>query len=189
MQLTDRFDVAAGGLSRGMKQRLCLAKTLLHDPPVLLLDEPASGLDPRARLEMKALIVELGKVGKTILISSHILSELADFCNSVGIIEQGKMIISGPIEDILRRLQPGLTMSVRLISPDDRLGATLAAHPGVDGVAVDGERAHFKLAGGAVEASSLLRTLMASGFAVVDFHEQTGNLQDIFLQVSGGRVA
>ena len=100
LDLTHKRDDYVNGLSKGMKQRLCLAKTLVHDPPVLILDEPASGLDPRARLEMKALLTELKGMGKTILVSSHILSELADFCTSIGIIERGKLLAAGSIQEI-----------------------------------------------------------------------------------------
>src|SRR4029079_18881855 len=99
LDLTHKRDDFVTGLSRGMKQRLCLAKTLVHDPPVLILDEPSSGLDPRARLEVKALLKELRQMGKTILISSHILTELADCCTSIGIIERGQLLMHGPIED------------------------------------------------------------------------------------------
>ncbi len=105
LELTHKRDDYVNGLSKGMKQRLCLAKTLVHDPPVLILDEPASGLDPRARLEMKALLNELRGMGKTILVSSHILSELADFCTSIGIIERGKLLAAGSIQDIQRQLR------------------------------------------------------------------------------------
>ena len=96
LDLTGKRDAFVNSLSRGMKQRLCLAKTLVHDPPVLILDEPSSGLDPRARIEVKALLKELRKMGKTILISSHILTELADCCTSIGIIERGKLLMHGP---------------------------------------------------------------------------------------------
>ena len=189
VQLTEKADTPAGSLSRGMKQRLFLAKTLLHDPKVLLLDEPASGLDPRARLDLRDVIIDLGKQGKAVLVSSHILAEMADFCNSVGIMERGKMLVSGRIDDILKQLQPGLTMAVRLVAPDDRLGPALGAAPGVSQVQLDGERATFKLAGGAPEAAALLKKLISDGLVVADYHEVAGNLQDIFLQVSTGRVS
>lgn len=109
LDLTYKRDDYVNGLSRGMKQRLCLAKTLVHDPPVLILDEPASGLDPRARVEVKALLKELRRMGKTILISSHILTELADCCTSIGIIERGQLLMHGPIDDVYRRIQ-GLSL-------------------------------------------------------------------------------
>src|SRR6476469_1266265 len=115
LDLTHKRDDYVNGLSKGMKQRLCLAKTLVHDPPVLILDEPASGLDPRARLEMKALLNELRGIGKTILVSIHILSELADFCTSIGIIERGKLLAAGSIQQIQRQLRSHRVLKVRVI--------------------------------------------------------------------------
>ena len=115
LDLTHKRDDYVNGLSKGMKQRLCLAKTLVHDPPVLILDEPASGLDPRARLEMKALLNELKQMGKTILISSHILSELADFCTSIGIIERGKMLAAGSIQEIQQQIRSHRVLKVRVL--------------------------------------------------------------------------
>src|SRR6185503_3555525 len=113
LDLTVKRDDFVNGLSRGMKQRLCLAKTLVHDPPVLILDEPSSGLDPRARLEVKALLKELRRMGKTILISSHILTELADTCTSIGIIERGQLLLHGPIETVYRQIQRNRHIEVR----------------------------------------------------------------------------
>ena len=118
-----------------MKQRLCLAKTLVHDPPVLILDEPASGLDPRARLEMKALLNELRGMGKTILVSSHILSELADFCTSIGIIERGKLLAAGSIQEIQRQLRSHRVLKVRVLDDStDRAAAILRDDRGVRSV-------------------------------------------------------
>src|SRR5437763_15571593 len=122
LTLTDlnvKKDSYVESLSRGMKQRLCLAKTLVHDPKVLLLDEPASGLDPRARIEIKELLKELKAMGKTIIVSSHILPELADFCNKIGIIEKGEMIISGDVNDIIRQVSGAHTLEIRVL--DDSL--------------------------------------------------------------------
>jgi ABC-2 type transport system ATP-binding protein len=107
-------------LSRGMKQRLCLARTLVHDPQLLILDEPASGLDPRARVELRALLRQLGALGKTVIISSHILTELADICDHVGIIERGRLLASGAVEDLLRQVQQNRILAVRLLA-DARL--------------------------------------------------------------------
>src|SRR5579859_2576396 len=117
LDLTHKRDDFVNGLSRGMKQRLCLAKTLVHDPPVLILDEPSSGLDPRARLEMKALLNELKGMGKTILVSSHILSELADFCTMIGVIERGKLLAAGSIQEIQRQLRSHRVLKVRVLDP------------------------------------------------------------------------
>ena len=113
LDLTHKRDDYVNGLSRGMKQRLCLAKTLVHDPPVLILDEPASGLDPRARLEVKALLKELRRMGKTILISSHILTELADCCTSIGIIERGQLLMHGSIDEVYRRIRRNRQVEIR----------------------------------------------------------------------------
>src|SRR6187455_2945399 len=115
LDLAHKRDDFVNGLSRGMKQRLCMAKTLVHDPPVLILDEPTSGLDPRARIEVKALFKELKRMGKTILISSHILSELADCCTSIGIIERGQLLMHGPIEDVYRRIRRNRIVEVRFL--------------------------------------------------------------------------
>src|SRR5215475_3294731 len=113
LDLTHKRDDFVNGLSRGMKQRLCLAKTLVHDPPVLILDEPSSGLDPRARMEFKALLKELRRMGKTILISSHILSELADCCTSIGIIERGQLLMHGPIESVYRQIRSHRVVEIK----------------------------------------------------------------------------
>src|SRR5437762_14272773 len=115
LDLTHKRDDFVNGLSRGMKQRLCLAKTLVHDPPVLILDEPASGLDPRARLEVKALLKELRRMGKTILISSHILTELADCCTSIGIIERGQLLMHGPIDEVYRRIRGNRILELKFV--------------------------------------------------------------------------
>jgi len=189
VQLVDKRRTPAGELSRGMKQRLFLAKTLLHDPKVLLLDEPASGLDPRARLDLRDVIVELGRSGKAVVVSSHILAEMADFCNSVGIMERGKMLLSGRIDDILKQIRPGLLLRVRLLTPDDRIGAAIGGFLGTSEVEVDGCHATFKLSGDSDASVKLLRELIQKDFRVAEYREMTSNLQDIFLQVSTGRVS
>ncbi len=145
LTLTDlnvKKDAYVESLSRGMKQRLCLAKTLVHDPKVLLLDEPASGLDPRARIEIKELLKELKAMGKTIIISSHILPELADFCNKIGIIEKGEMLESGDVNDIIRRIHQHNTLEIRVLDEsgpyvsDFDIGSLAAQTPEAGGVAV-----------------------------------------------------
>ena len=126
LDLTHKRDDFVNGLSRGMKQRLCLAKTLVHDPPVLILDEPSSGLDPRARLEVKALLKELRRMGKTILISSHILTELADCCTSIGIIERGQLLMHGPIDEVYRRIRGNRIIEIKFV---DEHGRRPLGHP------------------------------------------------------------
>src|ERR1700678_3375319 len=135
LELTDlayKRDSLVDGLSRGMKQRLSIARVLVHDPKVLLLDEPAGNLDPRARIEMRELLKELRRMGKTILISSHILPELADLCNTVGIIEQGELLYSGPVTDIVKRAKAGPLLHVGVARAPEQAAALLAQHPSVD---------------------------------------------------------
>src|SRR3982750_3375774 len=137
LELTDlgyKRDALVDGLSRGMKQRLSIARVLLHDPKVLLLDEPAGNLDPRARIEMRELLKELRRMGKTIMISSHILPELQDLCNTVGIIEQGELIYSGPWTDIVKRARGGLVLHVSVRDNPAAAGALLAQNPNVESV-------------------------------------------------------
>jgi ABC-2 type transport system ATP-binding protein len=112
LDLTHKRDDYVNGLSKGMKQRLCLAKTLVHDPPVLILDEPASGLDPRARIEIRALLKELRTMGKTILVSSHILPELADICNKIGIIEQGELHVNGSVAEVMKQVRTDIVLNI-----------------------------------------------------------------------------
>src|SRR5947207_10432675 len=135
LELTDlayKRDALVDGLSRGMKQRLSIARVLVHDPKVLLLDEPAGNLDPRARIEMRELLKELRRMGKTILISSHILPELADLCNTVGIIEQGELLYSGPVADILKRARAGTIIHVGVTQGHEQAAALLANDPNIE---------------------------------------------------------
>src|SRR5579872_1316398 len=128
LTLTDlnvKKDAYVESLSRGMKQRLCLAKTLVHDPKVLLLDEPASGLDPRARIEIRELLKELQAMGKTIIVSSHILPEMEEFCNKIGIIEKGEMIVAGDVNDIIRQVRGHHTIEIRVVDGVERAEAIL----------------------------------------------------------------
>ena len=141
VDLSEKRDGYVDALSRGMKQRLCLARTLVHDPQLLILDEPASGLDPRARVELRALLRQLGALGKTVIVSSHILTEMADICDHVGIIERGRLLAAGPIADLLRQVQTSRTVLVRLLADerltDDEIAGGARTVPGVLGVAVE----------------------------------------------------
>ena len=145
LDLTHKRDDFVNGLSRGMKQRLCLAKTLVHDPPVLILDEPSSGLDPRARLEVKALLKELRTMGKTILISSHILTELADCCTSIGIIERGQLLLHGPIETVYRQIQRNRHIEVRFAGNLDEGVSLIRSDPKVRNVADQPPQLHRRI--------------------------------------------
>ena len=171
-------------LSTGLKQRVCLAKTLLHDPAVLILDEPASGLDPRARIELKELLRELTRMGKTLFISSHILPELADFCNKVGILEKGRLLVSGDVHEIQAGLGKGRMMRVRVLREIE------AAHKLVDefneahrAEIVDGEIL-FEYGGEYAKLADLTSELVR--FGLVQFAEEKTDLEDIFLSVTRG---
>jgi ABC-2 type transport system ATP-binding protein len=137
VDLTHKRDAYVEGLSRGMQQRLGLARALVHDPSVLLLDEPASGLDPRARLELREVVRELGRLGKAVLISSHILAELADLCTHVAIVDGGRVLADGPIDAVARRLRGGRAVRVRALGQSERLGRLLSGFPGVHGVRLE----------------------------------------------------
>ena len=188
--LTGKKDSFVEELSRGMKQRLCLAKTLIHDPKVLLLDEPASGLDPRARIEIKDLLKRLRSMGKTILVSSHILPELADFCNKVGIIEKGKLVVAGDVKTIMEQTIGGRILEIRLLDGDMRKATGIMA--GLSSIKevkeIDGMlHAHF--AGTLEDQCSVLRALVNADVKVLSFAEQATDLEDIFMKVTKGIVS
>ncbi len=189
LDLTYKRDDYVNGLSRGMKQRLCLAKTLVHDPPVLILDEPASGLDPRARVEVKALLKELRRMGKTILISSHILTELADCCTSIGIIERGQILMHGPIDDVYRRIQGTPTIECQMGNNFDRGLSIIRSNPEVRDVQVDGERVTIEFATHDSETGTLLKSLVEQGVEVKNFGIREPNLEDVFMMVTKGLVS
>jgi len=189
LDLTHKRDDFVNGLSRGMKQRLCLAKTLVHDPPVLILDEPASGLDPRARIEVKALLKELRRMGKTILISSHILTELADCCTSIGIIERGQLLMHGPIDDVYRRIRGNMVIEARLGEGLDRGLALIRSNPDVQDVQVLDDRVTIEFAKPDHDGAVLLRQLVEAGIEVRSFAEKEPTLEDVFMMVTKGLVA
>ncbi|QEG20347.1 ABC transporter ATP-binding protein [Mariniblastus fucicola] len=189
LDLTYKRDDYVNGLSRGMKQRLCLAKTLVHDPPVLILDEPASGLDPRARVEVKALLKELRRMGKTILISSHILTELADCCTSIGIIERGQLLMHGPIDDVYRRIQGTPTVVAQFGNNLDKGLSIIRSNPDVRDVQIDGEKVTIEFASPESETGNLLKSLVDQGVEVKNFGIKEPNLEDVFMMVTKGLVS
>jgi ABC-2 type transport system ATP-binding protein len=172
-----------------MKQRLCLAKTLVHDPPVLILDEPASGLDPRARVEVKELLKELRRMGKTILISSHILTELADCCTSVGIIERGKLLMHGPIDEVYNQIRGNQVIEARFGSNLDKGLSIVRSDPNVRDVQVDGSKITIEFAQQDVNPSDLLKQLIANEVEVINFGRRDPNLEDVFMMVTKGLVS
>jgi ABC-2 type transport system ATP-binding protein len=171
-----------------MKQRLCLAKTLVHDPPVLILDEPASGLDPRARIEVKALLKELRRMGKTILISSHILTELADCCTSIGIIERGTMLMHGPIDEVYRQIQGNQIILARFGRNLDLGLSIIRSSPDVNDVQVDGDRITIEFNSPKHDSGALLKKLVMADVEVRSFAEKEPTLEDVFMLVTKGLV-
>lgn len=176
-------------LSRGMQQRLSLARCLVHDPALLLLDEPASGLDPRARAELKELIAELGRMGKIVIVSSHILPELADFCNTVGIIERGRMLAYGPVAQVVQGIQPNRVLKARLLGGQTDAAQVLAAQPNVIAAyATDDGGVHVDFSGNQEQQADLVASLVQNGFKVIGFVEEQADLEDVFMKLTTGAV-
>ena len=186
--LASKRDAQVGSLSRGMRQRLVIAKTLLHAPKVLLLDEPASGLDPHARIELRDLIRQLAALGTTILVSSHILTELADFSTSVIIMERGRVVRSGRIDALVEELAGGTPVRVELLEAEGaaRLAEDLGARAGVKKIKVEGATVDFTFGGGRAELAALHRELAAAHAGLVSFYERRLTVEDVFL-ASGRR--
>ena len=189
VDLTEKKETLVNGLSKGMQQRLCLAKTLVHDPPVLILDEPASGLDPRARVEMKALLKELQKMGKTILVSSHILPELADFCNKIGIIERGKLRACGPVKDVVASIRQNRVIKVVASDKHEACEVLLAHHPQVKNLTAGEGEFKFEFSGNDEEVVKLHADLIRQEVPLVWFAEVEANLEEAFMKITEGLVA
>jgi ABC-2 type transport system ATP-binding protein len=176
------------GLSKGMKQRLCLGRTMIHNPSVLILDEPAAGLDPRARIELRDMIARLAEAGKAILISSHILTELAEISDRVAIIEQGKILAVGSVAEISARVQTRSTVRVRVLQDGERFQGWLNGREDIADVQIEGALFSFTHAGSSESEAALLREMIEAGFAVVEFGVRHKSLEDVFLHVTEGRV-
>jgi ABC-2 type transport system ATP-binding protein len=213
--LTVKKDAYVESLSRGMKQRLCLAKTLVHDPKVMLLDEPASGLDPRARIEIRELLRELQSMGKTIIVSSHILPEMEEFCNKIGIIERGELIVAGDVKTIARQVRGQHVIEVGVMEEAARAQAILSGMTDViSEVKLAGAGRHHAAGNGASGADAplpgaygaktllqiayvgevdeeyrVLATLVESGIKVCSFYTPETDLEDVFMRVTKGQVA
>ncbi|NDJ36022.1 MAG: ABC transporter ATP-binding protein [Chloroflexi bacterium] len=194
VELSHRAEDMVDGLSRGMKQRLCLARTLAHDPQVLILDEPASGLDPRARIEIRELLVELANMGKTIFFSTHILADVREICTQVGIIEAGELVMQGSVEEMQRQLIPHREIIVTILGEAAPVKERLAILPNVDAVddmKPDGgrQRIHVTLRGEDEEVSGLLAELVSGGVPVLHFTEETRDLESVFMRATRGIVS
>ncbi len=188
LDLAHKRDDFVNALSRGMKQRLCLAKTLVHDPPVLILDEPSSGLDPRARLEVKALLKELRRMGKTIIISSHILSELADCCTAIGIIERGKLLMAGPIDEVYRRIRGNRIVEIRFTRNMDVGLKIIRSMPETRDVQVYDHRVTIELEADDEKVAGLMNQMVTEGVQMHSFGEKDPTLEDVFMMVTKGLV-
>ena len=193
VDLVAKRDAYVQDLSRGMQQRLCLAHALVHDPQVLLLDEPASGLDPRARVELRELLRELRALGKTIVISSHILPELEELCTSLAIIDHGRVMASGRVEDIAERFRVGGVYRARLLGGDAEIEAAraqLADRADVASVVIRGDGLlELGLAGDDAAAASVLAALVGSGRRVASFAPAASDLEELFLQITEASAA
>jgi ABC-2 type transport system ATP-binding protein len=187
VDLTDKRNAQVEVLSRGMKQRLGLARCLIHDPDVLLLDEPASGMDPRARIELREILRALSGMDKTILISSHILPELAEMCTHIGIVQAGEILAEGPVEQVISSLTKGARLAVRLLDPTQRPEAEriIASRPLTRAIEVTDERTlSVHTDEDEVDLAGLLGALVGAGILVTGFTKESGSLEDIFLQLT-----
>ena len=192
LELTDlggKRDTMVEALSRGMQQRLGLARTLVHDPKVLILDEPASGLDPRARIEIRALLKEVKRMGKTIIISSHILTELAELCDMVGIIEKGKMLFTGTQAELARATAMGGRIEVGVAENGEQAAEHLQAHPMILDVAREDDHMHVVLSPNAKDYTFIPEYLIQAGYRLTLLREEQVKLEDVFMKVTKGIVA
>jgi ABC-2 type transport system ATP-binding protein len=184
--LTYKRDAMATSLSRGMNQRLGLARVLLHDPQVLLLDEPASGLDPRVRIEIRHVIKKLGQMGKTIMVSSHILPELADMCNKIGIIERGELLVNARVDDVMKQVRRQVLLWIGVDGELDRASTLLAGHPGVDKIEPRDSLLYVTLKDGVTDYSDLPTLLISNGLKLTLFREEELNLETAFMALTKG---
>jgi ABC-2 type transport system ATP-binding protein len=187
--LTEKRNAAIVELSRGMKQRLMLAKTLIPDPQVLLLDEPASGVDPQGRIDLKNILKRLASEKKTVLISSHILAEMNEFCTSVAIMEKGQLVVSGRIEDVNARIMGDTSLAVEVLGDPEPFLKLMAEDARAGTVEKKGTAFEFRFHGDAEAASDLLSRLVAAGVRVASFARQKDNLEALFLKVGARELS
>lgn len=186
VNLADRGEFYVDSLSRGMKQRLCLARSLIHNPGLLILDEPASGLDPGARIEMKEILKELKSMGKTVLISSHILPELSEISTSIGIINQGKMVASGPVDEIIKRAALTRKIRIKFLGEASALTKVLEEQPHIGNVFTAFDYVDAEFSGDNKDLTLLLKALITANIPVISFTESGENLETLFLEITRG---
>ena len=184
VRLSHKKDAYVDTLSRGMKQRLCLARSLIHDPKFLILDEPASGLDPRARVEMKEILKELRSLGKTVLISSHILPELSELCTSIGIIDSGKLIASGSVSEIVEKLSRSGKVKIKVAGQEEEAVKVLMEIPGIGSISSVSDLIEVDVTGGSDACVEILRILVGKGIPVVSFQPVEGSLESVFMHLT-----
>lgn len=184
VRLENRADAFVDSLSRGMKQRLCLARALIHDPQFLVLDEPTSGMDPRTRMEFKEVLKELCAEGKTILISSHILSELSQMCTDIGIIDAGRIVLAGNMAEILQKVNDSNPLLIKVCEGREAAIRILRAEPSVETIAIREGDIMIRFHGGPQEEAELLRKMIAAGIPVNGFVREQGDLESVFLQIT-----
>ncbi|HOE56440.1 MAG TPA: ABC transporter ATP-binding protein [Bacillota bacterium] len=186
VDLSGKRETYVDSLSRGMKQRLCLARSLVHNPRLLVLDEPASGMDPRARIEMKEILRNLKDMGKTIIISSHILPELSELCTGIGIIDKGRMVASGSVDEIMQRVYSKKVIKLKVRDRLDDAVLILKEYPFIEKLVSDDNNIKASFDGGDEEMSRVLSALVNGGIPVVSFAQLNGNLEDVFMKVTKG---
>lgn len=193
VNLQDKHEAFVDSLSRGMKQRLCVARSLIHDPELLILDEPGSGLDPRSRVEMWNLLKRLSAMGKTIMISSHILPELSEMCDSIGVLDHGRMVASGNVDEILDHsdaVSPvrikGYMLGMSAETSMDRISVIIKERFDVDRIIVRDDEIFVYYTGGRERDSELLRSLVDNGVHIHQFYRDRGDLESLFLEITGG---
>jgi ABC-2 type transport system ATP-binding protein len=187
VDMTFKRDAMVNQLSRGQTQRIGLARTLLHEPQVLLLDEPASGLDPRARIEIRNLLKRLGELNKTVIVSSHILPELADVCTRVGMIEKGELIVDGYVDEVMREARKAILLYIQVTDGPDRAAALLEQHDDVTAVSMKGPTIIATLRKGVEDYSFLPSLLLEAGFRMKLFREEEVNLETAFMELTKGK--
>ena len=182
--MTDKREFYLNELSKGMQQKLCIARALIHDPALIIMDEPASGLDPRARYELKELLQELNAAGKMVILSSHILSEISEICTDIGIIEGGKMIISGSVEEILAKVEGANPIKIKVLNNENLALEILKNNKNVRFLSVDNSYFMVYFEGKKIDEAGLLSELVRNNVLVSEFIREPGSLESYFIKVT-----